>query len=352
MKNIYLILSVILFLHISSFAQTGTFNFDKKTTDSTPDSVVQLIGSIKLKVTATSLLSLDSNGSSTGDRVYGGDPTNSMTLEFTKNGKPAYVNIATIFAFEHGEEVIPTDYYTFFFSINGGNLIPKTVVANGTPVDLSTGDVNSIVITCESPIQFGIDDVTMNAAVPVELTSFTATKMTNGVMLNWQTATEVNNYGFEVQRSEGRDQKSEWKEIGFVEGHGNSNSPKEYSFVDKSPIGGNILYRLKQIDTDGTFEYSDTVEVKIEIDKIELYQNHPNPFNPSTVISFSLPEFSHVNLSIYNAIGQKVAMLLNQQLDAGYHSIDFDASALSTGFYFYRIETHNYSRTMKMMLVK
>ena len=177
-------------------------------------------------------------------------------------------------------------------------------------------------------------------------------------MLNWQTATEVNNYGFDIEQASFRKDgttpvRTEWKTIGFVEGHGNSNSPKVYSFYDKSPIKGKAIYRLKQIDTDGAFEYSNEVEISfLQSDKTELYQNHPNPFNPSTVISFNLSELSHVNITIYNAIGQKVAELINKEMNGGFHNINFDASSLSSGFYFYRLETQNYSKTMKMILLR
>jgi len=195
--------------------------------------------------------------------------------------------------------------------------------------------------------------------VPVELTSFTAKKFKNGVMLNWSTATEVNNYGFSVERkssfasqNKSGDSFYKWETLGFIEGHGNSNSPKDYSFYDNSPPKGKALYRLKQIDTDGAFEYSDEIELTLQSDKIELYQNYPNPFNPSTVVSFTLPEMSHVKLTVYNAIGQEVAELVNRKMSAGYHGIIFDAYYLSTGLYFYKLETKNYSKIMKMVLLR
>lgn len=186
-------------------------------------------------------------------------------------------------------------------------------------------------------------------ALPVELTTFAATTHAKGVKLNWSTATEVNNYGFEIERNI----IGNWTKIGFVNGHGNSNSPKDYSFVDKSAIVGEVSYRLKQIDTDGAFEYSDVVTVtSTNLAKYELYQNHPNPFNPNTIISFSLLEVSIVKLTVYNAIGQKVMELANEQMDVGFHKVNFDASNLSSGFYFYRLETPNYSKTIKMILLR
>jgi len=199
------------------------------------------------------------------------------------------------------------------------------------------------------------------AVYPVELTSFTAITMTKGIMLNWSTATEVNNYGFEIERSStslgtidpSRAETREWEKIGFVEGHGNSNSPNDYSYLDNSKIFGEVSYRLKQIDTDGAFEYSDVVTVTSKtLAKYELYQNYPNPFNPSTVVSFTLPEMSHVKIAVYNVIGQEVAKLVDKEMEAGFHNITFDGSNLSTGLYIYRLETPNYSKTMKMILLR
>ncbi len=202
-------------------------------------------------------------------------------------------------------------------------------------------------------------EATINNAfepAPVELTSFVATSQQASVVLNWTTATEVNNYGFDIQRSVG--QKS-FLSIGFVEGHGNSNSPKEYSFIDTDIISGGVKYRLKQMDNNGTFEYSDVVIVESNIlSKTVLHQNYPNPFNPSTQINFTLAEAGDVNVSVYNALGEKVAELVNRKMNAGTHNVEFTASNLASGLYFYRLvadsygESSTYSKTMKMMLIK
>ncbi|NOX18389.1 MAG: T9SS type A sorting domain-containing protein [Chlorobi bacterium] len=202
--------------------------------------------------------------------------------------------------------------------------------------------------------------------LPVELTSFTAKPQNGGVLLNWQTATEVDNYGFEIERAIDNDPASSnndyaetsWEKIGFVQGHGNSNSTKSYSFADDEPLSGKIQYRLKQIDTDGSFEYSDVVEVAVNAPaKFELSQNYPNPFNPTTTIKFTLPSNSVVKLNVYNALGEKAAELVNKEMEAGYHKINFDASGLTSGVYFYvmQAETHNgasFTDAKKLVLMK
>lgn len=190
-----------------------------------------------------------------------------------------------------------------------------------------------------------------NDIVPVELVSFTADVKDYTVQLNWRTATEVNNFGFEIER---RFDEGEWYNIGFVEGQGTSISPKSYSFTDKSPAGGSrFQYRLKQMDTDGSFEYSSIVEVEIVPLQYQLSQNYPNPFNPNTVIEFSLPDnVNNVRLSIYNALGEKVAVLVNTALVAGKYSYQWNAQNVATGIYIYELRTDNFTSARKMSLVK
>ncbi len=182
--------------------------------------------------------------------------------------------------------------------------------------------------------------------LPVELTSFTALLSGDAVILNWETATEVNNYGFEIEAS--TSSATGWKTIGFVSGHGNSNSPNSYSFT---AIDGAKYYRLKQIDTDGRFEYSSVVGVEGSL-SYKLSQNHPNPFNPTTVINFSIPESGLVTVKVYNALGQEVAELLNEVKTAGSYAVNFNGSNLSSGMYIYKISAGSFSATRKMMLLK
>jgi hypothetical protein len=200
---------------------------------------------------------------------------------------------------------------------------------------------------------FGVVPV---SALPVELSSFTAKVLkSGGVKLDWRTETEVSNYGFEVQKSEDRSQESEWKTIGFVEGHGNSNSPKDYSFTDNGAGYGKYSYRLKQIDTDGQFEYSKVIEV--DAGQIPggfvLEQNYPNPFNPSTTIKFALAETQTAKLIIFDVLGNEVTVPFNGTAEGGkIYETEFDAANLSSGIYFYRLETKSRTENRKMLLLK
>jgi len=223
----------------------------------------------------------------------------------------------------------------------------------GTNWSLEGGTVNT---TSNTVTLSGIDEFsrwTLAASslpLPVELISFTASVRSSLVELHWQTETEVDNYGFDIERSTIDDS---WKKSGFVEGHGNRNSPKSYSFTDKNPVGGSIFnYRLKQIDTDGEFNYSDIVEVEMIPNEFILYQNYPNPFNPATTIKYALPFESKVKIVLYNSLGEQVAVILNRTMPAGYHNIKFYGSELTSGIYIYRIETKGFIKSKKMMLIK
>jgi hypothetical protein len=201
------------------------------------------------------------------------------------------------------------------------------------------------------------DDVKFGAAVilPVELTSFTASVAKNDVTLNWNTATEVNNYGFEVERAidNGQLKMENWSKIGFVEGSGTTNAPKSYSFTDKS-ASGKTSYRLKQIDRDGKFEYSQTVEIIAATAPKEftLQQNYPNPFNPTTSISYQLSTTGFTSLIVYDAIGREVATMVNAVKDAGSYTAQFDGTDLSGGVYFARLASGGETRTRKLVLLK
>ena len=208
-----------------------------------------------------------------------------------------------------------------------------------------------------------------NAPLPVELSSFTASVVGNSIEINWRTETEVNNYGFEIERTsprpspyegEGGEAGRGWEKIGFVNGNGNSNSPKSYSFTDTDVLSGKYSYRLKQIDNDGQFEYSKAIEVAIGLpDKFELSQNYPNPFNPTTKIRYSIPRSTEyysvlqdVRLKIYDILSNEVATLVNEQKEPGYYEVEFSASELASGVYLYRLQAGSFISTKKMIVVK
>lgn len=188
------------------------------------------------------------------------------------------------------------------------------------------------------------------AVIPVELTSFSAVSSNQDVILNWITATEVNNLRFEIER---KSQNSEYQTVGSVQGKGTTTEISNYSFVDKNLNEGTYTYRLKQIDFDGTTSFSNEVETTIEIPlEYSLNQNYPNPFNPSTSIEYSVVSNEYVSLKVYDIIGNEVATLVNEKKDAGKYSVNFDASNLTSGVYIYKLSTNNFVQTKKMMLVK
>ena len=188
---------------------------------------------------------------------------------------------------------------------------------------------------------------------PVELVLFTAVNTGRTVELKWETATETNNKGFEIQRSEVRDQRSEWKTIGFVKGNGTTTINHSYKFTDEYMLSGKYRYRLKQIDFDGGFKYSQIVEVEVSTPgEFSLEQNYPNPFNPTTSINFTLPQISIVTLKVYDVLGREISTLVNEEREAGSYSFKFNGSELSSGFYFYTVNAGNYTSTKKMLLIK
>ncbi|MDZ7622923.1 MAG: T9SS type A sorting domain-containing protein [Ignavibacteriaceae bacterium] len=194
------------------------------------------------------------------------------------------------------------------------------------------------------------DDMCLEYVVPVELTSFTAASNGADVEVSWTTATETNNQGFDIQRmSEG----SSFEKVGYVPGFGTTTELKSYSFVDTKLGSGKYSYRLKQIDFDGSFSYSQTIEVDIVApSSFGLEQNYPNPFNPTTTIRFSIPVETDVRLNVFNALGQEVAEIINSRLKEGYHEVDFDAGTLTSGIYFYRLEADKFVDVKKMIIIK
>jgi hypothetical protein len=197
-------------------------------------------------------------------------------------------------------------------------------------------------------------------AMPVELTSFTVLYDGEANILNWTTATETNNYGFEIERASSRQvgttpRQGEWEIIGFIEGNNTSTEKHEYQFVDKNIQDRVYFYRLRQIDLDGTATYSNTVKVETgNVPKgFVLYQNYPNPFNPKTIISFGSSKKTKAKLVIFNQLGQELETIFNGIIEANeIKKINFDASDYAGGVYFYKLITPEWTSTKKMVLLK
>ena len=189
----------------------------------------------------------------------------------------------------------------------------------------------------------------LDEIIPVELISFTASVTGNAVTLSWTTATEINNLGFEVQRSTSN---SEFVTVGFVEGNGTTTEQQEYSYIDRNVTAGKYFYRLKQIDYDGSFDYSDVVEVDAAPVSFSLEQNYPNPFNPITNISYTLPTESQVKLSIYNSLGEIVETIINEKQDAGKYDAIWNASNYPSGVYIYTLDAVSLNGNEKTKISK
>ena len=213
----------------------------------------------------------------------------------------------------------------------GGNIVPVWTDerAGGFDMDIYTGQIPPI--------------------VPVELISFTHRIVNGKVTLIWVTATELNNMGFEIQRSL---DNNIFVTIGFVGGKGNSTTNQYYSFTDES-IPGKIYYRLKQVDFNGSYNYSQIIEVDgVTVSTIQLQQNYPNPFNPNTTIKYQLGNDGFVNLKVFNSLGEQVAEPVNQFQKGGSHQLIFEAKDLPSGIYVYQLSSGNYTESKKMILLR
>jgi hypothetical protein len=259
---------------------------------------------------------------------------------------------------------VNTTNVNILLSVNGGQTYPYTLASN-TPNDgseiVSLPDHETtqarVKVEAVGNVYFDISNVnfSITEAIPVELASFTGEQASNGVILKWITASETNNMGFSIERS---DDGYSYTEITFVTGKGTTTEQTNYSYLDKGVRVGTIYYRLKQIDLDGTFEYSNIISVDVNLpSQFSLLQNHPNPFNPSTKITFELPADANVKLNVYNIIGQQIAEIVNSDLSRGRHEFNFNASDLSSGIYYYTLSAagkdgKNFNATKKMILIK
>ena len=256
-----------------------------------------------------------------------------------------------------GSTTISTYGLCWFDGTNFG-IIPQQQIG-GLPhaqiYDLEVKNIQNgyeLWISCASR---GVAVLTVTGTVvPVELVSFTANTNGNNVNLSWSTATEINNSGFEIERAVSSPLSTlYWGKVGFVNGNGTTTETQSYSFTDDNLTSGKYLYRLKQIDFDGTYEYSNEVEVTVTVpEKYELSQNYPNPFNPSTKINYQIAQNNFISLKVYDVLGNEVTTLVNENKTAGYYEINFDASSLSSGVYLYKLQAGSFVETKKMILLK
>jgi hypothetical protein len=217
--------------------------------------------------------------------------------------------------------------------------------------------VNTTAFTSFSEFAIG---TTGDDPLPVQLANFLAKQDKGNVFLNWETKTEIQNAGFDIERKTEKDKQ--FIKVGFIKGRGNSNTPAQYKYSDNTVQGGKIFYRLGQINTNGLVTYSKEIEINVIPTEYILCQNYPNPFNPSTKISYTLPVVSKVTLEVYNITGEKISQLVNEEQPAGYYYVDFSSStinkSISSGVYYYRITAsdkvtgNNFSSTKKMILLK
>jgi len=287
-----------------------------------------------------------------------GDPYGVAVADINGDGKPDIVSVNL-------------NHYTVSVfrnisspgSITSGSFAPNVNFKVGqAPYAIAVGDLDGdgkpdIAVTNYFNDTVSVIRNAVSAALPVELTSFTATAENGAAALEWKTATEVNNAGFEVQRqavNSNQRSAASWGKIGFVEGNGTSNAPHTYSYADNVGGAATYSYRLKQIDHDGAFTYSVSAQVSIGVPKVlALDQNFPNPFNPSTNIQFTVPADGRAVLKVFNVLGQETATLFDGIAKAGeYHQTTFDASRLASGIYFSRLEFDGRMQLKKMLLLK
>jgi len=201
-----------------------------------------------------------------------------------------------------------------------------------------------------------IVEIVLTGPTPVELSNFAGFAANGKNILEWTTATESNNYGFEIQRS--KTKNSNFEKIGFVEGNGTTSKPSHYKFIESDPIAEKCYYRLKQVDFNGEYSYSEVIEIKINLpNEFEINQNYPNPFNSSTIISYKLPQYSFVEIKIFDINGRLVNSIIDEFQEAGnklvnWNGVDSDGTNVPSGMYFYKITAMNVTKFGRMTLIK
>lgn len=271
-------------------------------------------------------------------------------------GNPVIAKV-TVLSHDSDNSEVYSDANGFYLRM----LSPGTYTFKFEADDYYTQTISNVVVTSYTSLTI-LNVELVSSIVPVELTSFTAMKDDYRVTLNWTTATETNNAGFEIHRRSPSPTPSlregafdDWQSISFVNGNGNGTTtePQRYSYIDGKLNAGKYQYRLKQIDFNGSYDFSNIVEIEINNpNTFVLNQNYPNPFNPGTKISFTIPEKSFITLKIYDVLGNEVARLINEERNAGSYEIDFNAQNMASGIYFYELKAGSFIQTKKMLLLQ
>ena len=294
---------------------------------------------------------IDSNGA----HIFRTSNFGNTWVSINGNLPDAPINDVILDPFDYNSLYIATDDGVFFTTNLGSSW---GILADGIPAAVPCHDLTlhtatrKLVVWTHGRSAYKL--TLPNPPVPVELSSFTAQLISNGVKLKWITSSELNNNGFIIER---RLFGSEFIEIGFVKGNGTSTEKNEYSFVDGNSLSGKYSYRLKQVDYNGSSKYSQIVNVEL-IDKLEfsLSQNYPNPFNPSTKISWQSQVGSHQTIKVFDVLGNEVATLVDEYKPAGNYEVEFNpASSIkhpASGIYFYQLKAGNFGETKKMILIK
>ncbi|MHB8578557.1 MAG: RCC1 domain-containing protein [Ignavibacteriaceae bacterium] len=278
--------------------------------------------------------------------------------------KDSYVPVKVLKGAYSGSTYLGDNPGNKIIAVSAGAFHSFALAQDGTVYSWGLNSNGQLGINSISPTSLPVIAQVPGGALPVELTIFIAKYSGDKVELQWDTATEENNYGFEVERQKDNGQSMEgiWEKIGFVSGSGNSNSPKSYTFVDDNSLNGKVRYRLKQLDNDGNFEYSAVIEVNADqIPKgFLLSQNFPNPFNPSTQIQFGVSKNTYAMLTIHDILGKKVSTLFKGNAVPGqiYNLIfnrndpSFESGRLASGIYYYKLQTNEKTEVRKMLLLK
>ena len=384
--------NIILFFNFSGYNGRGSNTLNNGATDA---GVFKYIGGAKMDFDVDFALAFNEGNSSTNfyiDACRYGSGTPVISTGFLGNignqlGGTATFNISSVFggtgnmtiayrnnfstdSFSGIEMKIPisafagvnnTNNLQLFAIItnNGGSFSNECIP--GDPGASNPGNNPDFSVMTGGPFH------TNNHPLPIELNKFTAEQKNNEIILRWETLTEVNSFGFEIEKNTENNystSNNEWSKIGFVAGNGNSNSPKEYFFIDRLSNKSKLKYRLKLIDADGSFSYSPEIEIEVKIPtEFVLYQNYPNPFsaqggsassgNPGTTITWQSPVGSWQTIKLYNSLGEEIETIVEGYYEAGKHSTFYILnSTLPSGVYFYQLRAGDYIQTQKMILMR